>query len=213
MLEIRSFESLPSTQSYLLEQVRAGCLDCPVAVLTREQTAGQGSRANRWESSRDDLLASVAVCAEALPEDLPVQSASIYFGWLMRQALQEAGAENIWLKWPNDLYNDEAKIGGIITQKLKDSFIVGIGVNLKKNPKGYSALSTDISALILLNIFWGKVAEAPKWKQILSEFRVEFEQHRDAKAHTKTSRITLQDAVLCDDGSLEIHGERIHSLR
>jgi len=212
-LEILSFDSLPSTQTYLIGEIRAGTLKCPTAVLTREQTAGQGSRANRWESGRDDLLVSVAVCADALPEDLPVQSSSIYFGWLMRQALREAGAGNVWLKWPNDLYCNGAKIGGIITQKLKDSFIVGIGVNLKKNPKGYSALSTDISALILLNIFWEKVAEAPKWKQILSEFRVEFEQHRDAKAHTKTSRITLQDAVLCDDGSLEIHGERIHSLR
>jgi len=213
MLEIRSFESLPSTQRYLSDLVRTSAVTQPVAVLAREQSAGQGSRANRWESSRDDLLVSVAVPLDRLPDDLPVQSASIYFGWLMRQALRQAGAQNVWLKWPNDLYCAEEKIGGVITQKLKDFLVVGIGVNLKKNPKGYRALSTDISALILLNIFWDNVKKAPKWKQILSEFRVEFEQHRDAKAHTKTARIELRDAVLCDDGSLEINGERIHSLR
>jgi BirA family biotin operon repressor/biotin-[acetyl-CoA-carboxylase] ligase len=213
-LEIYSFERLPSTQTYLIEQVRSGAIDAPAAILARSQHAGHGSRDNRWESGEGDLLVSVAVPIEVLPEDLPVQSASIYFGWLMRAVLHEAGATDVWLKWPNDLYRDRDKVGGVITQKTDRFFVVGIGVNLAENPAGHRSLSLGVSPEDLVRRLWDRIVIAPSWKQILSEFEVEFQQNRYATtAHDKHRRIRLEEARLCADGSLEINGERIHSLR
>jgi len=211
-LEIVSFETLPSTQQWLVDAIRSGRITEPVAVLAEEQTAGTGSRGNRWEGGTGNFFASVAVRSESLPADLPPQAASIYFGWIMRESLRSLG-EDVWLKWPNDLYWKRDKIGGVITQKLKDFLIVGIGVNLKKNQNSYSALNTDISALILLNIFLEKLSEAPCWKDILSKFRIEFDKSRAFFVHHNGTKISLQDARLIPDGSLQIHDERIYSLR
>jgi len=209
---IRSFETLPSTQTYLVEGIRDGTIRSPMAVIAEEQTQGQGSRSNTWEGGEGNLFASIAVEVSALPDDLPPQSASIYFAWLMREVLAEID-ERVWLKWPNDLYVDSGKIGGVITQKLKDFFVVGIGVNLKKNTNSYSALCTDIPALILLNIFLKRLDKYPKWKHLFSKYQIEFEQNRAFSAHHNDATISLRDALLLEDGSLQINDERIYSLR
>jgi len=100
-----------------------------------------------------------------------------------------------------------------MTQKLKNFFVVGIGVNLKKNQNSYTALSTDISALILLNMFLEELEKYPKWKHLFSQFKVEFELSRAHFVHRNDARISLRDAVLHADGSLEINDERMYSLR
>ncbi len=211
-MEIISFESLPSTQLYLIEQVREGRITDPVAVITKEQTDGVGSRQNSWEGRDGDFFSSVALRLDDMPDDLPIQAASIYFAYIMKESLAKLDSE-VWLKWPNDLYTDQGKVGGIVTQKLKDFLVVGIGVNLRKNKNGYSSLSTDISALILLNIFLEELEKYPKWKQILSKYSVEFEQHRASFFHHNGAEMSLERAQLCDDGSLLINRERIYSLR
>ena len=210
--EIQTFATLPSTQSYLVEQVREGIITKPTAVITEEQTQGLGSRNNSWEGGRGNFFASIAVAADALPDDLLPQSASIYFAYIFKEILTKIDP-NVWLKWPNDLYWGDAKVGGVMTQKLKNFFVVGIGVNLKKNQNSYTALSTDISALILLNMFLEELEKYPKWKHLFSQFKVEFELSRAHFVHRNDARISLRDAVLHADGSLEINDERIYSLR
>jgi len=210
--EIQTFATLPSTQSYLVEQVREGIITEPMAVITEEQTRGLGSRNNSWEGGRGNFFASIAVAADALPDDLLPQSASIYFAHIFKDILLKIDPD-VWLKWPNDLYHHDAKIGGVMTQKLKDFFVIGIGVNLKKNQNSYTALSTDISALILLNMFLEELTKYPKWKHLFSQFKVEFELSRAHFVHRNDARISLRDAVLHEDGSLEINDERIYSLR
>lgn len=211
-LDILSFETLPSTQAYLVDRIRRGEIIRPVAVIAEEQTAGQGSRHNTWEGGRGNLFASIAVEAASMPEDILPQSASIYFAYLFKEILHEIDP-GVRLKWPNDLYLGGDKIGGVMTQKLKNFFVVGVGVNLRKNRNSFSALNTDISALILLNIFLDRLEQTPKWKDLFSKFKVEFEFSRAHLVHQNGARISLQDAVLHDDGSLEINGERMYSLR
>jgi BirA family biotin operon repressor/biotin-[acetyl-CoA-carboxylase] ligase len=212
MWAIRSFETLPSTQTYVIEGIRDGTIRSPLVVIARDQTQGRGSRSNTWEGGEGNLFASIAVEASAMPEDLLPQSASIYFAWLMREVLVEID-EKVWLKWPNDLYLGQEKIGGVITHKLKNFFVVGIGVNLKKNKNNYSALCTDIPALILLNIFLQRLDKYPKWKHLFSKYQIEFEQNSAFSAHSNDAIISLRDALLLEDGSLQINDERIYSLR
>ncbi len=212
MWAIRSFETLPSTQVYLVEAVRAGEITGPTAVIAQEQIRGEGSRGHRWEGGSGNFFASIAVPLERLPDDLPPQSASIYFAWLMRETLGELG-ENVWLKWPNDLYTGHEKVGGVITQKLDRFFVVGIGVNLKENQNTYTSLRTDIPALILLNIYLERLEKFPKWKHLFSKYRVEFEKNRAFFFHHENAKISMKNAMLCNDGSLQIYSERMYSLR
>jgi len=211
-LEILSFDTLGSTQAYLLEKIQAGTLEVATAVITADQTDGVGSRDNSWEGGRGNFFASVALRSESLPKDLPEASASIYFAFLMKKALQKSGIE-VWLKWPNDLYKAKEKIGGVITKKYSDFVVTGIGVNLKKNQNGYSSLDTDISPLILLNIFLGEIKKKPKWKEVFSQYKIEFDLSKSYFTHQNGRKIEMGNAILCEDGSLDIDGGKVYSLR
>ena len=211
-MEVKLFKTLPSTQTYLVEALKKNILDAPVAVLTLEQSSGVGSRDNEWSGGKGNFFASVAIKLEDLPKDLPLSSASIYFSFIMKQILLELG-ENIWLKWPNDFYKNDEKVGGTITKKVNDTLVCGIGINLKKSQNGYSALRSDISPQVLLEKYLLALEKFPKWKQIFSEFEVEFELSRKFSVHIENYQTSLGDAELCDDGSLIIRGEKVYSLR
>jgi len=203
---------LSSTQIYLVEAIQKERLSPPVAVLTYEQHAGVGSRDNAWSGGEGNFFASVAIKVSDLPDDLSLSSASIYFSFIMKQTLLELG-ENIWLKWPNDFYKNDEKIGGTITKKVNDTLVCGIGINLKKSQNGYSALQSDISPKILLEKYLFALEKFPKWKQVFSEYEIEFELSRRFSVHIENYQKSLGDALLCDDGSLIIGGKKVYSLR
>ncbi len=219
-MEIVSFDHLRSTQTYLIEQIKNHGLQVPVAVIASEQSSGVGSRDNEWSGGEGNFFASIAINLGDLPDDLSLRSASIYFSFIMKKTLEEFG-ENIWLKWPNDFYQNNNKVGGTITQKINNTLVCGIGINLKKSQNGYSALQSDIVALKLLKNYLLALEKFPKWKQVFSEYEVEFELSRKfsvhienyQKGHDKGSRTSLADATLEEDGSLEIDGKKVYSLR
>jgi len=211
-LEIKLFKTLASTQIYLVNAIQNNQLHAPVAVQTLEQNAGIGSRENEWSGGEGNFFASVAIKLEDFPKDLPLASASIYFSFIMKQVLVELG-ENIWLKWPNDFYKNDEKIGGTITKKVNDTLVCGIGINLKKSENGYSALQNDISPEYLLDKYLFALEKYPKWKQIFSDYKIEFELSRRFSVHIENYQKSLYDAVLQPDGSLIIDGKRVFSLR
>lgn len=211
-MEILSFDTLASTQKYLLEQLEKRTLQSPIAVIATQQYSGIGSRDNVWSGGEGNFFASIALDLEMLPSDLPFSSASIYFSFIMKQTLLELG-ENIWLKWPNDFYLNDDKVGGTITQKVNNTLVCGIGINLKNSQNGYKALQCDISPKKLLENYLYKLEKFPQWKQIFSEYEIEFELSRKFSVHIESYQTSLGDALLCDDGSLIIGGKKVFSLR
>lgn len=211
-MEIRYFNTLPSTQKYLLEQLEEGKIQVPVAVISSEQSSGLGSRDNSWSGGEGNFFASIAVDLDMLPQDLPLGSASIYFSFIMKQTLEALG-ENIWLKWPNDFYLNDEKVGGTITRKVNNTLVCGIGINLKNSQNGYRALQCDISPEILLKNYLFALEKFPKWKQVFSEYEIEFRLSRKFSVHIENYKKSLADATLCEDGSLIIEGKRVFSLR
>ena len=211
-MEIVSFDHLSSTQKYLVDQIKNNTLEAPIAILTSEQSAGIGSRDNEWSGGEGNFFASIAVNIEDLPKDLDLSSASIYFSYIMKKTLEQLG-ENIWLKWPNDFYMNDNKIGGTITKKVKDTLVCGIGINLKNSQNGYSALQSDISPLKLLQNYLLALEKFPKWKEVFSEYEIEFELSRKFSVHIESYQQSLAGATLEGDGSLKINGKKVYSLR
>jgi len=219
-LDILSFSTLPSTQKYLIEQLQKGKLQAPIAVIASEQDSGVGSRNNQWSGGEGNFFVSIAVNLDVLPEDLPLSSASIYFSFIMKKVLEELG-ENIWLKWPNDFYKNDDKVGGTITKKVDQILVCGIGINLTNCENGYRALQCDISPKILLENYLEELQKFPKWKQVFSEYEVEFELSRKFSVHIENyqndhqegCKRSLADACLCEDGSLIVGGKKVFSLR
>jgi BirA family biotin operon repressor/biotin-[acetyl-CoA-carboxylase] ligase len=211
-LDLHYFDSLPSTQTYLIEQIKRGEFVPPVCVMAKEQTAGIGSRDNSWEGGNGNLFFSFAISLEDLPKDLPLGSASIYFSFIMRQVLMKYD-ESVWLKWPNDLYKNSHKIGGTITKKIDNILLCGMGINLKKKSNSFKALNLNVEPSFLLEEYLGELKKYPSWKQVFSEYKIEFESSREYFTHLDGEQKSLKKAILSEDGSLIIDNKRVYSIR
>ncbi len=117
------------------------------------------------------------------------------------------------MKWPNDFYLGEKKIGGTITNITGLDLVCGIGVNLQKAPDGFAHLDVNVDISDLLASFIKLLKNCTPWKKVLKKFEIEFEQNRDFFTHYQNERFSLADARLCDDGALIVDGKRIYSLR
>jgi BirA family biotin operon repressor/biotin-[acetyl-CoA-carboxylase] ligase len=212
VLKIYSFETLPSTQKWLVDKVNDSSVEIPCAVITEMQTDGIGSRENRWIGKKGNFFASIAISEDQLPNDLPLTATSIYFAYLMKLSLMEFGSK-VWVKWPNDLYIESSKVGGCITVKKRGVMVVGIGINIVEAPLDFGVLDVSISPNRLLNEFIKRVEFTPSWKQIFSNFRLEFEKSKEFYTHIENEKFNLTSAILNDDGSLTIGKRRVVSLR
>lgn len=205
-------DSVDSTQKYLKELIKQNKIKLPYAVIAKTQTNGIGSRDNSWYGLDDNLFLSFALHVEDLPKDLKIESASIYFAYLLKETLSEFGSK-VFLKWPNDFYINDKKIGGMITNIVEDKIICGVGINLVNAPDNFSKLDIKISIDKLINKYFKTIENNDSWKQVFSKYKLEFQINQKFFTHKNNLRISLEDAHLQDDGSIILNNERIYSLR
>ena len=211
-MQILYLKSVDSTQKYLKELLRVERVKSPYAVVADIQTDGVGSRDNTWTSIKGNLFLSFSISLDDLVQDLKLESASIYFAYILKQTLEEFGSK-VWLKWPNDFYIDDRKIGGMITNVVKNHLVCGVGINLVSNPNGFEKLDISIKRDLLLKSFFKNIEKKPKWKQVFSKYELEFHKSKNFFTHTKDGKVLLEDVSLCEDGSIISNTERIYSRR
>ena len=205
-------ERVDSTQRYALDAVKNKTLLPPFAVVADRQDEGRGSRGNSWTGLEGNLFFSFAVDRALLPDDLKLESCSIYFAFLFKETLRWSGSQ-VWLKWPNDFYLGDRKVGGTITTLRQDVLVCGIGLNLANAPDGFGVLDVEISREMLLKAYCERMEKFPEWKEIFRLYALEFEKSRRYLTHDKHYKFSLENAVLCDDGSIVCDGQRMYSQR
>jgi len=211
-LEIIFLDSVESTHTYLKQYIKSNGYTHPLAIVTQEQTNGLGSRNNNWEGKNGNLFFSFVIETSLLPNDLPLQSASIYFSYILKNILYKLGSK-VWLKWPNDFYIDQKKIGGTITNYSNNLYYCGIGLNLKKINSDFGYLDINVDIKTLLNDYFKAVLEKNQWKQIFSKYTIEFEYSKQYTTTIENKKVSLQDAILNEDGSICIENKKVFSLR
>jgi len=205
-------DSIDSTQTYLKNLVKSKAITLPFAVSAEIQTDGIGSRENSWNGLEGNLFLSFALSIESLPKDLKLESSSIYFSYLLKDILNSFGSL-VWLKWPNDFYLKDLKIGGMITNIVDDVLICGVGLNLIDCPKEFAKLDIEISKKTLLENYFENIEKKISWKQVFSKYKLEFYRNQNFYTHTDNLRISMKNVELQDDGSIISNGERIYSRR
>lgn len=210
-MEIVYLEECESTQLYLKALIQSGTLFAPKLVYTHKQTKGIGSRGNQWDGYAGNLYFSFAIMRDMLPIDLKIQSASIYFSYLLKEIFAEHGS-SVWIKWPNDFYISNEKIGGTITTLIGDYLICGIGVNLRDGPV-YKGIDITIDIDRVLKLYCDKILTAPLWKEVFIKYEIEFDLSKSQIFHSDGCKVSMADAVLNDDGSIEINNQKVYSLR
>jgi len=192
--------------------IKDNSYELPLAVVADLQTKGVGSRNNSWISKEGNLFLSFALPLTQLPEDLKLESASIYFSYVLKETLEEFGSK-VFLKWPNDLYIGESKIGGMITNIVANALVCGVGVNLQKTDDVFGSLDINISKEELLEKYFKNIEKRVLWKQVFSKYKLNFQTNQKFFTHIDGQSVSLSEALLEDDGSLNINGQKVYSLR
>lgn len=116
--DIHTFDTLPSTSTKLWEMLANGA-NAGTVVIAQQQTAGRGQRGRIWESSPGGLYLSLA-----LEPDWPIThiaQLTCISAWGIATAFNNLGIP-VKVKWPNDLFFEGKKLGGILTEtKLSHS--------------------------------------------------------------------------------------------
>lgn len=118
-------------------------------IITDHQTAGKGQRGNVWESALGENLLMSVMLKTAFVKIENQFDLSIAVAVSIFEALNTFEISNLSIKWPNDIYLNQKKIGGIliensiIGQKMGNS-IIGIGINIHQtkfeNPRASSLI-------------------------------------------------------------------------
>lgn len=105
-------------------------------VCTGFQTAGKGQPGNSWESERDkNLLFSMYLVPRHIPaSEIFLVSQLVSLG--IKAALDQF-TDGISIKWPNDIYWNDKKIGGILIENslqgnIVNAVVIGIGLNINQ---------------------------------------------------------------------------------
>lgn len=135
-------ESIDSTNNYARQLLDADRLTADMTVIdTDDQTAGRGQKGNSWETEQGKNLSFSIVCHPVWvrPAEQYVLSECIALAvqGALREFLLPSDAEQVSVKWPNDIYYHDLKISGTLIEcdlmgKSVSNCIVGTGININQ---------------------------------------------------------------------------------
>src|SRR5204863_7213918 len=114
MLDLPGVALLESTTSTLddAHQLAGDGAPAGTLVIANEQTAGRGRDGKSWQSAPGAGLWLTLI--ERPKDSSGLSVLSLRVGLIAAEALDRFASEPIRLKWPNDLYVDRGKVGGIL---------------------------------------------------------------------------------------------------
>lgn len=144
--EILEFEKLDSTQTF------AKNLKDPkpwTVILAKEQTGGYGRKKDFWHSPKGGLWFSVILPKTKIEN---VKILTFLAAFCVAKVIFEKLGIKVFIKFPNDIYFDGKKMGGVmIENKLSSSgeilhSVLGIGLdtNVKTFPKELERVATSL---------------------------------------------------------------------
>ena len=135
-------QSVDSTNNYARQLIHADLAQNKTGVFAHEQLAGKGQRGKVWLTEKAGNIAlSILLKPQAIPLTAQFQlsacaavAAQIFFA--------RYTSEDSKIKWPNDLYWQDRKAGGILIESVVSSresgvstwewAIIGIGININQ---------------------------------------------------------------------------------
>lgn len=152
-LEIALVGVVESTNALALEAIEQGAAEGTVFVADR-QTAGRGRREagggrRQWFSPPGRNLYWSAVVRPAVSLEKS-SGLTLAVGAGLVEALRAATPLEVMLKWPNDLYVGEKKLGGILTEgvtgpKGLEAAAIGVGLNVNVEGSDFPEPLADIA--------------------------------------------------------------------
>lgn len=131
-------ESVDSTNNYALQQVNAGLAHHGASFFAHEQIAGKGQRGKIWYMEKGvNFILSIVID----PRPIPLSNQfhlSACVAVAAAELFRRYAGEDTRIKWPNDLYWQDRKAGGILIENIISGnhewkwAVAGIGININQ---------------------------------------------------------------------------------
>lgn len=150
-VSISVFDTLDSTNTYLKNLAKQGNVKEKTVVIAKEQTNGRGRLGRSFFSkSQNGIYLSLLLKPQISPQNALLITTCAAVS--VAEAIEELFNINLSIKWVNDLYLDNRKIAGILTEaalsqdinKL-DFAVLGVGINLFQNIEDFPDDIKDIA--------------------------------------------------------------------
>ena len=142
-LEVEVQAELASTNTTLLERARAGNA-APTLLVAEAQSGGRGRQGRSWIASAGASLTFSLGVPLALND---WSGLSLAVGCAIAEALDQS----IQLKWPNDIWLKDRKLGGILIETVAAEngryAVIGIGLNIAPIDADPAQFQTGFAAL------------------------------------------------------------------
>ena len=150
------YESATSSNDIAKELAQNGAKE-GTAVVVKSQTNGRGRMGRSFISKSEDglyfsfILRPILSASEAL-------NVTVICAAALARAIEETSEHDVRIKWVNDIYINEKKCAGILTEAqlnfecgTLDYCIVGVGVNVSTPDGGFDKEISDIATAIFEN--------------------------------------------------------------
>lgn len=130
-------ETVDSTNNYAMALVQKGNVISGNAVFAIEQTNGKGRRGKEWKTNAgDNIILSIMVEMQWLPVSQQFQL-SVAVALACHDFITKYIPSGIHIKWPNDLFINDSKAGGILIENvIKGTLwqwsVIGLGININQ---------------------------------------------------------------------------------
>lgn len=210
------FQSLPSTQTYLTDNFENLSKNGPHLLITaKNQTEGYGRRGTQWDHTTQGLAMSFTLT----PGPIATMS-SLEVGVLVVEYFETHHDLKLQLKWPNDLFKDGRKVGGIIMHNLKENqgqntYACGLGLNIgpatapnKYHHLNLSVDSSSVAEKVYRHFLENRIADSEYLKQKFLQKCCHLNLKCTREGQDKSYRFyglgDLGEALLEDDQGLKV---------
>ena len=213
-MKFLKFNEIDSTNNYMKENISS--FENYDIVSAKIQTSGRGRRGNTWLSPEGMALFSFLLKPEKTLSIVESTKLPLLAGISTLTALKKIKDGAYSFKWTNDVFLNSKKLCGILIERVKDDFVVGIGINVaNKIPEDIKNIAIslesdyDIDKLILkvveeFSLYYEKFMSG-KWLEIVEEInRNNFLKDKKIRVHIGEQIFEGTAKNIAEDGRLEI---------
>ena len=213
-MKFLKFNEIDSTNDYMKKNISS--FENYDIVSAKIQTSGRGRRGNVWLSPEGMALFSFLLKPEKTLSIVEGTKLPLLAGISTLSALKKIKDGAYSFKWTNDVFLNSKKLCGILIERVKDDFVVGIGINVaNKIPEDIKNIAIslesdyDIDKLILkvveeFSLYYEKFMSG-KWLEIVEEInRNNFLKDKKIRVHIGEQIFEGTAKNIAEDGRLEI---------
>ena len=211
--KLEIFKEIDSTNQYLLESPEISYKHACV-ILAEYQTQGRGRRGSPWISP----IGSGISLSIAWHFEQPIKSLtclSLATGSAVIRVLTKMGFDGIGLKWPNDIFFQGKKLGGLLIEMRGETagpcdVVIGLGLNFAF-PLGFEG-NIEQPWIDLVSIKDSTASRNHITAELISEVMLLLDSYTNINTEDIISEWQQYDCMRGKKAKLKIQGKKIHGL-